>query len=129
MDNIIQEPNENMLSQNTNSTVIKENFIRAGKAVLVAAALVSAAAGGFIYAQKIRPHETTPVERLPIISQEARADYESGKIAKATAEKMISAQLDNLKDMEEIQDWEYYEGFGKYEITLSNGTLFSYYLK
>ncbi|MCR5669665.1 MAG: hypothetical protein K6G10_01550 [Butyrivibrio sp.] len=69
-----------------------------------------------------------PLPARPMISREARGDYENSVISRETAMSRINNQLDSLLANGHIENWEYQEASGRYEVTMNGGTVFAYSL-
>ncbi len=91
-------------------------------------AMTIAAAGGFAFAKNLSISSGTPLEVSPIIDHQARKAYESGFITKASAIAKIGAHLNLLQDSGNIESWNYVDFSERYDVILTNGTKFTYYL-
>ena len=106
----------------------QKEYIRIMTAVIALLGALTILATGFTRTLDFSP-ATVVSDNMPIINQEARDNYAAGRISKDTAENMIDTQLSRLIDAGNIASWKYSASTGKYDITLLNGTHFTYYLK
>ena len=91
-------------------------------------ALVVAAGIGYFLADNHIKQTPLPLAQTPIISEDARNDYEKGFISRNTAKSRIDAHLVELEDTENITGWEYDENLSQYTVTLNGGGKFRYIL-
>ncbi len=100
--------------------------------VLMAVSLFVMCIGIFIVsplAAERQKSELTNSAYAPIISSQARTDYQNGKITRDIAKKRIDSHLESLKTTKEIVEWQYNDDTQKYLITLNDGSRFAYVLK
>ncbi len=97
--------------------------------VLVTSLIALAAIGEFALFYNPTSEKEIPLEQQPIINQDAVDDYKNGRISRKSATAIIEKQLNELVDTGNLKDWTYLDLGGRYDITLSNGTMFVYYLK
>ena len=98
------------------------------KILSLSLAMTIAAAGGFMFAKNMGLSSEVSLELSPIINQQAREAYENGFITKASAVAKIDAHLNSLQDNGNIESWDYVDIYSRYDVILTNGTKFTYYL-
>ena len=97
--------------------------------VLVTSLIALVAIGEFTFFHNSTSEKEIPLEQQPIVNKEAVDDYKKGRISRESATAIIEKQLDELVDAGNLKDWTYLDMGKRYDITLSNGTMFAYYLK
>ena len=100
--------------------------------VLMAVSLFVICIGIFIVnplVAELQKSELANSAYAPMISSQARTDYQNGKITRDIAKERIDSHLESLKTTKEIEEWQYNADTQKYLITLNNGTRFTYVLK
>ncbi len=92
------------------------------------AAIFIAGASGYTFATNMYEADKMPLAEMPIINKDATTDYKKGSISRETALQKIEEQLITLEDSGNISAWKYTDASGRYDVTLNNGTKFTYYL-